>query len=191
MIIVSKNPVHSIFYLVLSFVNSVALLFMLGVEFISMLFLVIYVGAITVLFLFVIMMLNVKIIEMNERLLLYLPIAIVIMFAFVFEVILIINEVLLIEYKNVLSSENFYDNYSIFLSSFYNYFELFLTINIENLANILYSKFVYLFILGGMILLVAMIGTIILTLNHKFRTKRQDYYIQTNRLLQKSIRHVN
>ena len=74
MVIITKNPVHSIFFLVLVFVAATGLLLLLGVEFIAMLFLVVYIGAITVLFLFVIMMLNVKIIEFNEKFITYLPI---------------------------------------------------------------------------------------------------------------------
>lgn len=188
MIIITKNPVHSIFFLVLVFVAATGLLLLLGVEFIAMLFLVVYIGAITVLFLFVVMMLNVKIVELNERFIRYLPIGIFIGIIFLIEVIFLINETLTndsFNLTNILSN-----NMPEITSSTNNYFELISAINIEQLANILYTKYVYLFLLGGMILLIAMIGAIILTLNQKFRNKRQDYYLQTNRLLNESIRHL-
>lgn len=188
MVIITKNPVHSIFFLVLVFVAATGLLLLLGVEFIAMLFLVVYIGAITVLFLFVVMMLNVKIVELKERFIRYLPIGIFIGIIFLIEVIFLINEALTkesFELKNIL-----FNNISEGNPITYNYFELISSINIEQLGNILYTKYVYLFILGGMVLLIAMIGAIVLTLNQKFRSKHQDYYTQTNRLLNQSIRHL-
>ena len=96
MIITNKNPVHSILFLVLVFTLTTGFLLILGVEFIAMLFLVVYVGAITVLFLFVVMMLNVKIVELNERFLRYLPIGLFIGVIFFVEIIYLINKHLMI-----------------------------------------------------------------------------------------------
>lgn len=193
MIIINKNPIHSILFLVLVFVATTGLLIILGVEFIAMLFLVVYVGAITVLFLFVIMMLNVKIIELNERFIKYLPIGLFIALIFIIEILLLINNNLNIEQSNLFSV---YSNNitNIILNNYFlecnNYFEITSLTNIEQIANILYTKFVYLFILAGMILLIAMLGAIILTLNQKLENKKQDYYIQTNRELYKSLKHL-
>lgn len=192
MIINSKNPVHSILFLVLVFSLTTGLLIMLGVEFIAMLFLVVYVGAITVLFLFVVMMLNVKIVELNERLLKYLPIGLFIGIIFFLEIIYLINSNLTTQNLNL---ELFYNNshsnlISNFLLEFNNYFEVKSFSNIQQVANALYTKYVYLFLLGGIILLIAMIGAIILTLNQKHENKKQNYYIQTTRNLNESIRFL-
>ena len=188
MVILSKNPIHSILFLVLVFVSTTGLLLMLGVEFIAMLFLVVYVGAITVLFLFVIMMLNVKIIELNERLIRYLPMGLFIGLIFFLEIFYIIDSTLLnTELTNSSLSYNILNEYFNFN---YNYFELKSFTNIQQVGNMLYTKFVYLFLLAGFILLIAMIGAIVLTLNQKFKNKQQDYYRQTNRNLNESVFHV-
>lgn len=193
MIIINKNPVHSILFLVLVFVCTTALLILLGVEFIAMLFLVVYVGAITVLFLFVIMMLNVKIIELNERFIKYLPIGIFIGLIFLIEVLFLIDSNLTTPNINLLESytnnvtNTLLNNYFITTN---NYFEIISLTNIEQIGNVLYTKYVYLFLLGGMILLIAMIGAIILTLNQKLKNKKQEYYTQTNRQLFEAIRFL-
>lgn len=188
LIILSKNPIHSILFLVLVFVSTTILLIYLGVEFIAMLFLIIYIGAIIVLFLFVIMMLNIKIIEFNERFILYLPIAIFLGIVFIFEIFYLINS-----NSGLLFKEYYFLEINDELKGYYftDYFEsLMAGSNIEQLGILLYSKFVYFFFLGGIILLIAMIGAIVLTLNHKFANKRQDIYIQTVRSLQSSIRYL-
>ncbi len=82
MVIISKNPVHSVLFLVLVFVLTTILFLTIGIDFIAMLFLVLYVGAIVVLFLFVVMMLNIRILELNERVISYVPIALIIVFIF-------------------------------------------------------------------------------------------------------------
>ncbi len=187
MIIISKNPIHSILFLVVVFVCTTALLISLGVEFIAMLFLVIYVGAITVLFLFVVMMLNIKIIEINERFISYIPIGIFIGLIFLLEVLFLIN--INLNPLNYHQFENIIINPNYFVSSS-NYFNIFFLTNIEQLSNLLYSKFVYLFVLSGLILLIAMIGAIILTLNKKLNNKRQDFYLQTNRQINQAIKHL-
>ena len=184
MIIASKNPIHSILFLVLVFVGVTGLLLMLGVEFIAMLFLVVYVGAISVLFLFVVMMLNVKIVELNERFISYLPIGGFIGLIFLSEVLYIINDNLSPDNLSVM------ENYESDSINYMNYFNVLSLTNIEQIGNFLYTKYVYLFIIASLILLVAMIGAIVLTLNQKLVNKRQDYYTQTNRLLSESIRYL-
>lgn len=193
MIIVSENPIHSILFLVLVFVSVTGLLILLGVEFIAMLFLVVYVGAITVLFLFVIMMLNVKIIELNERFIKYLPIGIFIGLIFLLEILFLLNNNLTsfemtlkdIYIKNLTASilNDYFTEYD-------NYFETVSLTNIEQIGNLLYNEYGYLFFLGGIVLLVAMIGAIVLTLNQKLENKKQEYYTQTNRKLHESIRFL-
>jgi len=185
-IILSKNPIHSILFLVLVFISTTILLIFLGVEFIAMLFLVIYIGAIIVLFLFVIMMLNIKIIEFNERFILYLPIGFSLGIIFILELFYLININFSI-FKII--NEIFFNNY------FYVYNDYYYSIvkinNIENLSTILYTKFFYFFFLSGIILLIAMLGSIVLTLNHKFLNKKQDIYLQTIKSLKNAIRYLN
>ncbi len=192
MIITNKNPVHSILFLVLVFTLTTGFLLILGVEFIAMLFLVVYVGAITVLFLFVVMMLNVKIVELNERFLRYLPIGLFIGVIFFVEIIYLINNNLSIKNLNInIFYNDFY--YTLLSTSFVestNFFETVSLYNIEQIANVLYSKYVYLFLLGGVVLLIAMIGAIVLTLNQKHKNKKQDYYTQTVRNITESIRFL-
>jgi NADH:ubiquinone oxidoreductase subunit 6 (subunit J) len=193
MIIISKNPIHSILFLVLVFVSTTGLLILLGVEFIAMLFLVVYVGAITVLFLFVIMMLNVKIIELNERFIQYLPIGLFIGLIFLLEVLFLLNNNLIS--PNINLTEVYINNITTTLLNNYfiqsnDYFQVISLTNIEQIGNFLFNEYAYLFFLGGVILFLAMIGAIILTLNQKLKNKKQDYYTQTNRLLHESIRHL-
>ncbi len=183
-IISSKNPVHSIFFLVLVFVCTTGLLLLLGVEFIAMLFLVVYVGAITVLFLFVIMMLNVKIIEFNEKFLKYIPIGIFIGLIFLIQIIFLID--INLGWGNLNDS---FLNSSFFLET-KDYFNITTLTNIEQLGLALYTKYVYLFLLGGLILLIAMVGAIVLTSQNNKGYYSQDYYKQTNRKLNQSLRSL-
>lgn len=187
LIIITKNPIHSILFLVIVFVCTTCLLLFLNVEFIAMFFLVVYVGAITVLFLFVVMMLNIKIIELNERFISYIPVGIFIALILLLEVLFLISINLnptnynfneMIEYIPELYI--LYSDYLVILS---------LT-NTQEIAELLYSKYVYLILLCGLILLIAMIGAIILTLNQQFKNKRQNFYIQTNREIKSAIKQV-
>lgn len=193
MIIINTNPIHSIFFLILVFVCVTILLILLGVEFIAMLFLVIYIGAITVLFLFVIMMLNVKIIEFNEKFITYLPIGLFLGIIFLIEIFFLISNNL------VTWNLGFWESYFLntnqillnnYCSLFNNYFDILSLINVEQVAIVLYSKFVYLFFFGGIILLVAMLGAIVLTLNQEFKNKRQNYYQQNISSVKSSIRYI-
>lgn len=193
MIIINTNPIHSIFFLILVFVCTTILLILLGVEFIAMLFLVVYIGAITVLFLFVIMMLNVKIIEFNEKFITYLPIGIFLGIIFLLEIFFLISNNLVVWNIGFLENHFFNINETLlnnYCATFNNYFDIISLINVEQLAIVLYTKFVYLFFLGGIILLVAMLGAIVLTLNQEFKNKRQDYYKQSISSIKKSIRYI-
>lgn len=197
LVIISKNPIHSILFLVLIFVITTILFLTLNVDFIAMLFLVLYVGAIVVLFLFVVMMLNVRILELNERIISYVPIAITIVSIFFLLILSIvsgnffdetstvndnnINNILFKDYINFINDKQI----------FYTFFQNITTYNNLNLiAALLYKDYVYLFLLAGMALLVAMLGSIVLTLNRSAKSKRQDFYIQTNKDIIKSIRHL-
>lgn len=187
MIITARNPVHSILFLVMVFVSNTGVFLFLGVEFIAMFFLIVYVGAITVLFLFVVMMLNIKIIELNEKLISYLPVGIFIGLIFLLEILFLIN-------SNFGPFENL--DTTVLTTSYSNlyltYTDFLYTNSITNTQQIgflLYKKYGYLVILCGLILLIAMIGAIILTLNQNYKNKRQDFYIQTKRDVKHSLTH--
>ena len=149
------------------------LLFLLESEFMSLIFIVIYVGAIAVLFLFVIMMLNIKVTNSIKDLLKYFPIGNFLGFVFLIEILLIIFESF---------NTNPYKNN--FLFNFYtNWFEKVDSISdIESLGQILYTYYVPQFLIAGIILLIAVIGSVILTLSHKnIEVKKQDTFRQVSR----------
>jgi NADH-quinone oxidoreductase subunit J len=176
MVIGSKNPIHSILSLILVFCNVAGLLILLEVEFLAMMFLVVYVGAIAILFLFVVMMLNIKLVELQENLVRYLPIGALIGFIFLVEVFLVLDQ-------NLVSAPDFNNT----VTFVYWPSEVINMTNIEALGTLLYTHYFYLFLVASMILLVSMIGAIILTLHHRNDVKRQDIYRQVARDLEEPI----
>jgi len=165
MVIVSKNPVHSVLYLILAFVNASGLFVLMGAEFLAMILVVVYVGAVAVLFLFVIMMLDVDFTELREGFLQYMPIGLVIGGIFLFELLLTVSYWVIDPAKPKANTAAIPANES----------------NTEALALVLYTKYIHYFQLAGMVLLVAMIGAIVLTLRHKANVKRQDIEVQNAR----------
>jgi len=187
MVIQARNPVHSVLFLILVFFNAAGLLVLLGLDFFAMIFLVVYVGAIAVLFLFVVMMLNIKIAEINEKRLRYLPIGGVLGLLFLFEVLLIVDNdlipLLLYNTESFLEFQN---------SSFVNWSENLQTVtNIHAIGNLVYTYYFYFFLLSSLILLVAMIGAIVLTMQKGIRIKRQQVFLQNTRDFAKTIRKVS
>jgi NADH-quinone oxidoreductase subunit J len=169
MVVVSRNPIYSVLFLVLVFCNVAGLVILLGAEFLAFVFIVVYVGAIAVLFLFVVMMINFKMVEVSGTLMSYLPLS-----AYIIGIIAI-------ELYLILSSEVFLG--TAFVS--YTYVDwvdvFFAKSNIESLGLVLYTHYVLLFFLSAVILLVAMIGSIVLTLLNRTNMKRQDIYEQVVR----------
>ncbi|NPU15583.1 NADH-quinone oxidoreductase subunit J [Bradyrhizobium sp. 83012] len=165
MVIVSKNPVHSVLYLILAFVNASGLFVLMGAEFLAMILIVVYVGAVAVLFLFVIMMLDVDFTELREGFLQYMPIGLVIGGIFLFELLLTVSYWVINPTTAKTITAAIPTNVT----------------NTEALGLVLYTKYVHYFQLSGMILLVAMIGAIVLTLRHKASVKRQDINVQNAR----------
>ena len=176
LVIVSRNPVHSVLYLILAFVNASGLFILMGAEFLGMMLIVVYVGAVAVLFLFVIMMLDVDFVELREGFMQYLPVGLVIGGIFVFELLLAVGGWAINPSvtKNITAAIP--NNIS----------------NTEALGLVLYTKYIHYFQLAGMVLLVAMIGAIVLTLRHKVMVKRQDINVQNARTpeLAMSVRKV-
>ncbi|MEH2527411.1 MULTISPECIES: NADH-quinone oxidoreductase subunit J [unclassified Bradyrhizobium] len=165
MVIVSRNPVHSVLYLILAFVNASGLFILMGAEFLGMMLIVVYVGAVAVLFLFVIMMLDVDFVELREGFMQYLPIGLVIGGIFMFELLLVVGGWAI--------NPSVTKSITAAIPANVN--------NTEALGLVLYTKYIHYFQIAGMVLLVAMIGAIVLTLRHKAKVKRQDINVQNAR----------
>ena len=157
MVIAAKNPVHSVLYLILAFVNAAGLFVMLGAEFLAMILIVVYVGAVAVLFLFVVMMLDVDFAELKQGALQYLPIGLLIGGIFLAELLLVVG-------AWVIGPGVPYAITAPIAAK---------TSNIEVIGLVLYTRYAYFFEAAGMILLIAMIGAIVLTLQHRVRVRRQ------------------
>jgi NADH-quinone oxidoreductase subunit J len=167
MVISSKNPVHSVLFLILAFVNAAGLFVLIGAEFLAMILIVVYVGAVAVLFLFVVMMLDVDFAELRQGFLNYLPVGGLIAFILLFELLLVVGAWAIapgIE-KAITSPIPHADTVS----------------NTAALGRVLYTRYVYYFQAAGLVLLVAMVGAIVLTLRHKPNVKRQNVAEQVAR----------
>jgi NADH-quinone oxidoreductase subunit J len=176
MVIVSRNPVHSVLFLILAFVNAAGLFVLMGAEFLAMILVVVYVGAVAVLFLFVIMMLDVDFAELREGFLEYLPIGLVIGAVFLAELLLVGGGWVINAGTAKSITAAIPNNIS----------------NTEALGLVLYTRYIHYFQIAGMVLLVAMVGAIVLTLRHKVSVKRQDINVQNARTpeLAMSVRKV-
>ena len=169
MVISTKNPVHSVLFLILSFLNAAGLFVILHAEFLAMILIIVYVGAVAVLFLFVVMMLNVSLqtnkwfntTSSNK----HIPIGLLVSLIIFFELIVVVGGW---KYKPELLET----------SEFLNITE---TTNTHSLGSVLYTDYIHLFQLSGMILLVAMIGAIVLTFRKREGLKRQSYIKQISR----------
>ena len=169
MVIASKNTVHSVFFLILDFISISCLFIMIGAEFLGMIMLIVYVGAVAVLFLFVVMMLNVAQQKnqwfISEDSSSHIPIGLLVSVIIFFELIIVIGGW---KYK----------------SDLFNFSKIKILPEITNthaLGNVLYTDYIHLFQLSGMILLVAMIGAIVLTFRKRIGLKRQSYFKQISR----------
>jgi NADH-quinone oxidoreductase subunit J len=157
MVIASRNPVHSVLYLILAFVNAAGLFVMMGAEFLAMILIVVYVGAVAVLFLFVVMMLDVDFAQLKQGALQYLPLGMLIGGIFLAELLLVVGAWAI--------GPGIPQAITAPIPS--------QVPNIEVIGLVLYTRYVYFFEASGLILLVAMIGAIVLTLQHRVRVRRQ------------------
>ena len=161
MVISSRNPVHSVLFLILAFFNSGALFVILGAEFLAMMLVIVYVGAVAVLFLFVVMMLNINFSKIKEGFQKYFPIGSLIGFILFIEIILMVfSGDLLVNKNNELNDK---------------------IPNTHKIGSLLYTEYIYVFQLSGLILLVAMVGAIVLTLRDRPGVKKQDIISQNTR----------
>ena len=167
-VIFSVNPVHSLLFLILVFFNISGLLLLLGFEYFALVFLIIYIGAIAVLFLFIVMMLNIKIIELKESFWHYVPVGLFFSFFFIFEVFFLISFDLNFIFFNYLDYINYINWVHLLNTSF----------TLEFIGELLYTYFFFAFLLCGIILFIAMIGSIVLTLHQSLSIKRQKIYKQ-------------
>ena len=175
MVIASKNTVHSVFFLILDFISISCLFIMIGAEFLGMIMLIVYVGAVAVLFLFVVMMLNVA--QQKDEwfkgkiFTSHIPFGSLISIIIFLELIIVIGgwkyKPNLIETSSIQIDKNF--------------------TNTHALGNIIYTDYIHLFQLAGLILLVAMIGAIVLTYRKREGVKRQNYFRQVSREKKDSV----
>ena len=175
MVTVSKNTVHSVFFLILDFISISCLFIMIGAEFLGMIMLIVYVGAVAVLFLFVVMMLNVAqqknqwfVSEENSG---HIPVGLIISAIIFFELIIVIGGW---KYKPDLFDIN-------------NSFSSFTESNTHSIGLVLYTDYIHVFQISGMILLVAMIGAIVLTFRKRTGVKTQSYIKQISRERSESV----
>ncbi len=165
--VVSRNPVHSVLWLILAFISAAGLFILLGAEFVAMLLVIVYVGAVAVLFLFVVMMLDVDFAELKGEMVQYMPLG------------LLIGVIILLELGMAIGVWQFAD-----LAP-----ELRQAVapdpqevqNTAALGRLIYDDYILLFQMAGLVLLVAMIGAIVLTLRHRPNIKRQDVLAQMYR----------
>jgi NADH-quinone oxidoreductase subunit J len=174
MVVTSRNPVHSVLFLILAFFNAAALFLIAGAEFLAMILVIVYVGAVAVLFLFVVMMLDVDFSAIREGFQRYAPIGAV------------IGAILFLELIFVFGSWTFADDATALRLNP-------MPVGVDNtraIGRILYTDFVWLFQLSGLILLVAMIGAIVLTLRGRTTSRRQDISKQVSRAGSVQLRQV-
>ncbi len=167
MVISSRNPVHSVLFLILAFVNAAGLFMLAGAEFLALLLIVVYVGAVAVLFLFVVMMLDVDFVELRQGFMQYLPIGVLVGLIFLAELLMVAGTWVFAPEATASASAPIPDPAQVS--------------NTLALGQLLYTRYVYFFQVAGFVLLVAMIGAITLTLRHRAYVRRQNVSVQVAR----------
>mgnify|MGYP003677729740 CR=1 FL=1 len=167
MVVASRNPVHSVLFLILTFFNAAGLFLLTGAEFLAMILLVVYVGAVAVLFLFVVMMLDIDFAELRAGAAEYAPVGALVGVILACELIVVLA-------GNAITPDAAGSGASPIPA-------LSERTNTEALGDILYTDYIYFFQIAGLVLLVAMIGAIVLTLKHRTDIKRQDISRQVAR----------
>ncbi len=163
--VISRQPVHSVLWLILAFLSSAGLFVLLGAEFVAMLLIIVYVGAVMVLFLFVVMMLDVDFAELKAEMARYMPLALLIGLIILMQFVMAFGVWDASEAAEGLRANAIPEDMH----------------NTQALGMVLYDQYFLLFQLAGLILLVAMIGAIVLTLRHRQDVKRQDILAQMYR----------
>ena len=178
MVIVSRNTVHAVFFLILDFISIASLFILIGAEFLGMMMIIVYVGAVAVLFLFVVMLLNVSEQKLSwfrgSRKTKHIPIG------------LAVGAVILLELIVVVGGWKYRDTFS--ETKFLNFEKDFT--NTHAIGNVMYTEYIHLFQISGLILLLSMIGAIVLTYRKREGVKRQDYFTQVGREREDSFKLV-
>jgi len=164
-VIAARNPVHSVLFLILTFFTSAGLFVLLGAEFLAMLLVVVYVGAVAVLFLFVVMMLDVDFAELKQGFLSYAPIGAIVALALFAELALVATASLSANGAPIAVAREGQTEIT----------------NAEAIGQVLYTDYLLVFQMAGLVLLVAMIGAIVLTLRHRPGVRKQDISAQVGR----------
>ncbi|MEO0386774.1 MAG: NADH-quinone oxidoreductase subunit J [Pseudomonadota bacterium] len=173
LVVVSRNPVHSVLWLILAFISSAGLFVLLGAEFVAMLLVIVYVGAVAVLFLFVVMMLDVDFAELRGELSRYTPVGMLIGGIILMQLGLAFGDFELSEAALASRDAVAPDPAEVQ--------------NTAALGALIYTKYVFLFQAAGLVLFVAMVGAIVLTLRHRENVKRQDILAQIYREPAKAV----
>jgi len=173
MVISSRNPVHSVLWLILAFFNAAGLFLLMGAEFLAMVLVVVYVGAVAVLFLFVVMLLDINLLRMREGFLQYLPTG------------ALIGLILLIELLMVFGGWSFAPEAPLSVGS--RTPDPTVVSNTDALGRLLYTDYAYLFQAAGLVLLVAMVGTIMLTHRVRSGVRKQNIAAQNARTKETSV----
>ena len=163
-VIAARNPVHSVLFLILTFFTSAGLFVLLGAEFLAMLLVVVYVGAVAVLFLFVVMMLDVDFAELKQGFLSYMPVGVLVAFALAGELFLVAGAATSARGAPIALAPEAGD-----------------VTNAEAIGRVLYTDYLLVFQMAGLVLFVAMVGAIVLTLRHRAGVKKQDIAAQVGR----------
>jgi NADH-quinone oxidoreductase subunit J len=164
-VITARNPVHSVLFLILTFFNAAGLFVLLGAEFLAMLLVVVYVGAVAVLFLFVVMMLDVDFAELKQGFLSYLPVGVLVALALFGELGLVASAAMSAEGAPIALAPAQTSEIT----------------NAEAIGQVLYTDYLLVFQMAGLVLFVAMVGAIVLTLRHRAGVKKQDIAAQVGR----------
>ena len=176
LVVSSRNPVHSVLFLIVAFFNAAGLFVLIGAEFLAMILVIVYVGAVAVLFLFVVMMLDIDFVQLRSGFVRYLPIGALVGFILLAELVLVIGSRVVAPGVPNAAAVSAVGGVSLS--------------NTRALGDILYTRYLFAFQAAGLILLVAMIGAIVLTLRHRADVRRQSIAAQLARTRAQTIEVV-
>jgi NADH-quinone oxidoreductase subunit J len=176
LVVSSRNPVHSVLFLIVTFFNAAGLFVLIGAEFLAMILVIVYVGAVAVLFLFVVMMLDIDLAGLRSGFVRYLPVGALIGFVLLAELVLVIGSWVVVPGMPKLLAASAASGVAL--------------TNTRALGDILYTRYLFAFQAAGLILLVAMIGAIVLTLRHRADVRRQSIPAQLARTRAETVEVV-
>ena len=174
-VVTSRNPVHSVLFLILAFFNAAALFLIAGAEFLALILMIVYVGAVAVLFLFVVMMLDVNFAQLREGFQRYAPIGAVVGVSLLIELLVVLGGWQFAPESGTLRITTMPDGLQ----------------NTRALGQLIYTDYIFLFQCAGLILMVAMIGAIVLTHRERSRSRHQNINRQTGRVVSETLSMVN